>query len=195
MARTVFKAEMDKWPSRPTIAGIPDIPINHWFKPGDEFRVETYDWTGGQIKNDDSANDIRDVDLSKVHYLSGPFGCEGAEPGDLLKVDINDIGWLEDSSGASPASSRWRTAAASSTSTSRKRARPAGTSAASTRPRATFPASASPDLIHPGLIGTLPSADLLATWNRREAALFEKDPTGFRRFAPCLTAWPAPRRP
>ena len=75
----------------------PDIPIVEWFKPGDEFRVETYDWTGGQIKNDESANDIRDVDLSKVHYLSGPFGVEGAKPGDLLVVDINDIGYLEDS--------------------------------------------------------------------------------------------------
>ena len=101
MAKTVFKAEMDKWPEDQAIKTHnrwhPDIPITQWFKPGDEFRVECYDWTGGQIKNDDSANDIRDVDLSKVHYLSGPFGVEGAEPGDLLVVDINDIGWLEDS--------------------------------------------------------------------------------------------------
>ncbi len=88
MAKTVFRAEMGKWPEDQKVKTHnrwhPDIPINQWFKPGDEFRVETYDWTGGQIKNDDSANDIRDVDLSKVHYLSGPFGVEGAEPGDLL---------------------------------------------------------------------------------------------------------------
>ncbi len=71
--------------------------LNQTLKPGDEFRVECYDWTGAQIKNDDPANDIRDVYLSKVHYLSGPFGVEGAEPGNLLVVDINDIGWLQDS--------------------------------------------------------------------------------------------------
>ena len=101
MAKTVFKAEMDKWPEDQAVKTHnrwhPDVPIDQWFKPGDEFRVECYDWTGGQIKNDESANDIRDVDLSKVHYLSGPFGIEGTEPGDLLVVDINDIGWLEDS--------------------------------------------------------------------------------------------------
>ena len=33
-----------------------------------------------------------------------------------------------------------------------------------------------PGLIHPGLIGTLPSADLLKTWNDRESALFRTDP-------------------
>ena len=147
MPRTVFKAEMDKWPEDQAVKTHnrwhPDIPIVAWFKPGDEFRVECYDWTGGQIKNDDSANDIRDVDLSKVHYLSGPFGVEGAEPGDLLVVDINDIGWLEDFSGASLASSLTRTAVGSSTGISHTRARPAGTSTASTRHRAIFRASAS----------------------------------------------------
>jgi formamidase len=28
-------------------------------KTGDLFRVETIDWTGGQIKDDDSAEDIK----------------------------------------------------------------------------------------------------------------------------------------
>ena len=59
----------------------PDIPMVETFKPGAEFRVECFDWTGGQIAPDDSANDVRDVDLTKVHYLSGPFGVEGAGPG------------------------------------------------------------------------------------------------------------------
>ena len=29
-----------------------------------------------------------------MHYLSGPIACEGAEPGDLLKVEILDVGPL-----------------------------------------------------------------------------------------------------
>ena len=65
----------------------PDIPMAVWVKPGDDFVLETYDWTGGAIKNDDDASDVRDVDLSTVHFLSGPVGVEGAEPGDLLVVD------------------------------------------------------------------------------------------------------------
>ena len=75
----------------------PDIPIVSWVKPGDQFRVECVDWTGGQIKDDDSATDIKVVDLSQVHYLSGPIGVEGAEPGDLLQVDILDVGVLPSS--------------------------------------------------------------------------------------------------
>ena len=69
----------------------PDIPFSRIVQPGDEFRVECIDWTGGQISNDDSANDVRDVDLTKVHYLSGPIKVEGAKPGDLLVVDILDL--------------------------------------------------------------------------------------------------------
>ena len=74
----------------------PDIPIVSWVEPGAQFRVECIDWTGGQIKNDDSALDVKIVDLSKVHYLSGPIGVKGAEPGDLLVVDILDVGVLPD---------------------------------------------------------------------------------------------------
>ena len=70
----------------------PDIPIAVWVEPGDDFKIETYDWTGGQIANDDEAADVRDVELEQVHYLSGPIGVKGAEPGDLLKVHILDIG-------------------------------------------------------------------------------------------------------
>ena len=73
----------------------PDIPIATWVEPGADFLVETYDWTGGAIKNDDSAEDIRDVDLSTVHFLSGPIGVKGAEPGDLLIVDILDAGTIK----------------------------------------------------------------------------------------------------
>jgi acetamidase/formamidase len=68
-----------------------------WVNPGDDFVLETYDWTGGFIKNNDSADDVRDIDLTTVHYLSGPVGVKGAEPGDLLVVDLLDIGAKPDS--------------------------------------------------------------------------------------------------
>jgi formamidase len=38
---------------------------------------------------------VRDVDLRRVHMLSGPVAVNGAEPGDLLVVDILDLGPLQ----------------------------------------------------------------------------------------------------
>jgi formamidase len=61
----------------------PDIPPVASCKQGEVFRVETVDWTGGQIKNDDSADDVKNVDLNQVHYLSGP-----------IAIGEKKIGWL-----------------------------------------------------------------------------------------------------
>jgi hypothetical protein len=36
------------------------------------------------------SDDVKNVDLTKVHNLSGPIAVEGAEPGDCLVVDILD---------------------------------------------------------------------------------------------------------
>ena len=60
------------------------------------MKIECIDWTGGQIKNDDSADDVKNVDLTKVHYLTGPFEIEGAAPGDMLVVEIQDIQPMQD---------------------------------------------------------------------------------------------------
>jgi len=38
-------------------------------KEGECFRVETQDWTGGQIKDNDSAEDMKSIDLSLVSLL------------------------------------------------------------------------------------------------------------------------------
>ena len=60
-------------------------------KPGDVFRADCREWFDGAIHNDDSADDVRNAPLPGVHVLSGPFRVEGAEPGDLLIVDILEI--------------------------------------------------------------------------------------------------------
>ena len=73
----------------------PDIPPVASVEEGEVFKVECVDWTGGQIKNDDSSDDVKNVDLSQVHYLSGPIEVKGAKPGDLLKVEFLDLGCLE----------------------------------------------------------------------------------------------------
>src|SRR5437660_5385945 len=93
---TLFKVNLDKPWSQQQVLGHnrwhPDIPAVATVKPGVTFRMECKDWTDGQIKNNDSANDVRDVDLSIPHVLSGPIAVEGAEPGDVLVVDILDLG-------------------------------------------------------------------------------------------------------
>ena len=73
----------------------PGIPPVCSVEPGMPFRVECLDASGGQVVNDDSADDIVQMDLSRVHYLSGPIRVEGAEPGDLLQVDILHVAPLE----------------------------------------------------------------------------------------------------
>jgi formamidase len=42
----------------------PDIPAVSSLKPGSECRVECKEWTDGQIGNNDSSNDVRDVNLA-----------------------------------------------------------------------------------------------------------------------------------
>jgi acetamidase/formamidase len=49
------------------------------------------------LGNNDSADDMKNVDLTRIHYLSGPFEIETAEPGDVLLVEIMDVQPFEDS--------------------------------------------------------------------------------------------------
>ncbi|CAO2178142.1 unnamed protein product [Urochloa humidicola] len=57
------------------------------------------DWTGGRVRDDNSADDIKFMDLTITHYLSGPLRIVDAEgvpasPGDLLAVEICNLGPL-----------------------------------------------------------------------------------------------------
>ena len=80
----------------------PDIPPAVTVRPGQDIRIECREWTDNQIVNDDSANDVRDVQLDGCHMLSGPVAIEGAEPGDLLVVDILDLGPVPQEVGPAP---------------------------------------------------------------------------------------------
>ena len=44
----------------------PEIPPVTVVKTGEVFRVEMVDWTGGVISDDDSAIDVKSIDLSTV---------------------------------------------------------------------------------------------------------------------------------
>ena len=155
----------------------PDVPMVAWVNPGDDFIVETYDWTGGFIKNNDSAADVRDIDLSIVHFLSGPIGVKGAEPGDLLVVDLLDVGPKKESlwgfngffskkNGGGFLTEHFPLAQKSIWDIK-------GLFTSSRH----VPGVNFAGLIHPGLIGCLPDPKMLAAWNEREAALIATNPT------------------
>ncbi len=154
----------------------PDIPMAVWVEPGDDFRIETYDWTGGQIKNDDDAADVRDVELQQVHYLSGPVGVKGAEPGDLLVVDILDIGAVEDNMwGFNGFFSRNNGGGFLTDHYPDAQKSIWDFEGMFTKSRH-VPGVRYAGLIHPGLIGCLPDRKMLDMWNTREGALKATDP-------------------
>jgi formamidase len=111
-----------------------------------------------------------------VHYLSGPFGVEGAEPGDLMVVDLLDVGALPDSpwgftgifakeNGSGFLGDHYPEARKACWdfhgiyTTSRH-----------------VPGVRWPGIIHPGLIGCLPDRALLEKANKREAELIATNP-------------------
>jgi formamidase len=153
----------------------PDIPMVATVKPGDDFIVECYDWTGGQIANDDSAADVRDVDLSQVHFLSGPVGVEGAEPGDLLVVEIMDIGAFPESQwGFNGFFSKQNGGGFLTDHFPEAQKSIWDFNGMFTKSRH-VPGVEYAGLIHPGLIGCLPSKELLDEWNTRETELLNTD--------------------
>ncbi|HEY8338350.1 MAG TPA: formamidase [Egibacteraceae bacterium] len=187
MPEVVFRVDQSKSMAEQEVPGHnrwhPDIPIAAMVKPGDEFRVECREWTDAQIGNNDSANDVRDVDLTKCHMLSGPIGVEGAEPGDLLVVDILDLGPVPQEVGPAPGQgwgytgifakdngggflTDWFPDAAKAIWDFH------GQQATSRH----LPGVRYTGITHPGLFGTAPSHELLAKWNERERALIATDP-------------------
>ncbi|MCH9672798.1 MAG: acetamidase/formamidase family protein [Gammaproteobacteria bacterium] len=154
----------------------PDIPIVAWVNPGDEFRIETYDWTGGQIKNDDDAADVRDVELEQVHYLSGPIGVKGAQPGDVLVCEILDIGAKEESLWGFNGFFSKQNGGGFLTEHFPEAQKSIWDFHGMFTQSRHVPGVKYAGLIHPGLIGCLPDRKLLDTWNSREKELFDTDP-------------------
>ena len=171
MADTLIKVDLTQpAPSNPLVHNRwhPDIPIavgqaRRRLHPRD-LRLDRR-----LHQNNDSADDVRDVDLTTVHYLSGPVGVQGAEPGDLLVVDLLDIGARDDSQWGFNGFFSKQNGGGFLTDH--------------------FPAGAEVDLglqrhVHqeppragrgirrpdpPGLIGCLPDKKMLDEWNKREA--------------------------
>src|SRR5690349_11649628 len=161
----------------------PDIPPVATVRPGAEFRLECRDWTDNQIGNNDSANDVRDVDLTHAHMLSGPIAVEGAEPGDLLVVDILDLGPIPQTVGDGSGEGWGYTGVFARdngggflTDQFPDSVKAIWDFHGQTATSRHIPGVRFAGITHPGLFGTAPSAELLARWNAREQALIDTDP-------------------
>lgn len=150
----------------------PDIPELTSVKPGEEIILECLDFLDAQIKDTDSANDVRDVDLTRAHPLTGPVHVEGAEPGDILVVDLLDINYITPVgfSGIFAKNNGGSFLAEQFPEADKAIWDLKGKFATSRH----IPGVRVGAMLHPGLIGTLPSHDLLQEWNRREGLLVEK---------------------
>ena len=69
----------------------PDIPPVLRCAPGDEVVLETRDAFDGQMGPDATLETVAAPNLDVVHPLTGPVFVKGAEPGDVLEVEILDV--------------------------------------------------------------------------------------------------------
>ena len=147
----------------------PDISSISEIRPGEEILIETIGYDDHQLRDDDTVDDVRALDLSRPHPITGPIAVRGSEPGDFLVVDVLNIesfgvgfsahggvlnwGILNDLY-PEPFKSVWHMDHRMFASSRHV-------------PGVTIPA-----LPHPGVIGTAPSRSLLEEWNRREAPYY-----------------------
>jgi formamidase len=69
----------------------PDIPPALTCRPGDDVVMTTRDAVDGQFTMASGHLDVPRADRSVVCPMTGPIRVEGAEPGDLLAVDILEV--------------------------------------------------------------------------------------------------------
>jgi formamidase len=136
--------------------------------PGEEIRLETEDGLAGQLTRESSHADAGRLDLGLGHPLTGPVYVAGAEPGDVLEVEllayetadfgatavIPGFGFLADLF-TEPYLVRWEIGGGHARSEE-------------------LPGVAVPEETFAGVVGVAPSRDRLELFRRREEALRER---------------------
>ncbi len=64
------------------------LPPRLRIEPGDEVQFQCADASGGQVRPSMTAKEYLTIDRTRIHALSGPVWIEGAEPGDVLQIDV-----------------------------------------------------------------------------------------------------------
>ncbi len=63
---------------------------------GDTVHMECVDASGAQVQPSTSLSEYLEIDRGRIHALTGPIFVEGAEPGDILQIDVLEVahkGW------------------------------------------------------------------------------------------------------
>lgn len=143
----------------------PDVRPALRVRPGDEVVIDTLDAGDAQLDPAAGVEQLGSVSLNRVHPLTGPIAVEGAEPGDVLVVEVLDcapaawgytlqipgFGFLREQF-PEPFLVRWELAGGRAVSVD-------------------LPGVAIPAEPFLGTFGVAPSAELLTRITRREAAL------------------------
>ena len=202
MPETLFKVDLTKSMDQQDMPGHnrwhPDIPAVASVNPGDVFRIECKYWTDGQIKDNDNPQDIADVNLEVVHVLSGPIWVNGAQPGDILVVDILEVGALQGDEWGFTGIFAKENGGGFLTDHFPKAAKAIWDLEGVFTSSRHIPGVRFAGITHPGLIGCAPSMELLQEWNRRETELVQTAPdrrtygAGLSGTEPVLAALPNP---
>jgi len=64
-------------------------------EPGSTVEFEIIDASGGQLNRNSTAADVGTIDFARVNPVTGPICIKGAQPGDVLEVEILDFGRAE----------------------------------------------------------------------------------------------------
>jgi formamidase len=180
MPKTLFKVDLTKPMDQQELPGHnrwhPDIPAVVSVNPGEVFRIECKDWTDGQIKDNDDPSDVEKVDLTVVHVLSGPIWVNGAQPGDILVVDLLDIGALQGDEWGFTGIFAKENGGGFLTDHYPKAAKAIWDFQGIYTSSRHIPGVRFAGITHPGLIGCAPSHELLAKWNKRESELMASQP-------------------
>jgi formamidase len=184
----------------------PDIAPVASIEPGGVVTFEVRDSRDRLIGRDSAHEDLLPV-LPIAHPLTGPVEVRGAEPGDVLEIEVlgyetDDFGWTAIWPGSGflgdlfqrPFLAKWELEGAREHrgaqlgASAGPEAPQAGTSAAAVARSEQLPGIAVPACVHAGIVGVAPSRELFARARAREAALGE---AGGRIHPPTADlAWP-----
>jgi acetamidase/formamidase len=72
------------------------LPPRLTIAPGDTVHFECQDSSGAQVHPKMTLPEYLTIDRGRIHALTGPVSVSGAEPGDVLQIDVLDVahmGW------------------------------------------------------------------------------------------------------
>ncbi|MGA8729183.1 MAG: acetamidase/formamidase family protein [Terracidiphilus sp.] len=64
------------------------LPPRLHIESGDEVQIECVDASGGQVRPGITTAEFLAIDRTRIHALTGPIFVDGAEPGDVLQIDV-----------------------------------------------------------------------------------------------------------